>query len=360
MSSSTSKTPANTPHHTMRGHTNEVRGVVHLPGEQCIITCSVDGSLRLWDLESGTQIGEDWRDGNDAVQSMALSPNGKTIASGGDNGKVRLWDVETRKVILKWTGHTEVVYALCWSADGKRVASGSWDGTARVWDVKRGKNVLTIRTEYHWVWAVIYSPDSSKLATGGDEEDAVKIWDAKTGEHLKTLNHHDYDMVRSLAWTPDGKKLVISGSYGPIRIFDTATWQQIAILEGHTRQVSAISLSQNNLLASVSLDKTARLWNLDANLPVLVGPPLQHKKDLRSAALSSDGKVLVTGCGNNNVYTWDVHAILQKASLEDLPPPINDSGIRHTPRSSLNDKSFLEVCAMFLILFIRYNSNIPG
>ncbi|KAG1870888.1 hypothetical protein F4604DRAFT_1771274, partial [Suillus subluteus] len=70
----------------------------------------------------------------------------------------------------------------------------------------------------------MYSPDSSKLATGGDEDAAVKIWDAETGERLNTLKHDI--TVCSLAWTSDGKKL-ISG------IFDTATWQQIATLEGH-------------------------------------------------------------------------------------------------------------------------------
>jgi WD40 repeat protein len=167
------------------------------------------------------------------------------------------------------------------------------------------------------VWAVTYSPDSSKFATGGDKENAVKIWDAKTGELLNILKHDD--TVRSLAWTPDGKKL-ISGSYDPIRIFDTATWQQIAALEGHQSLVYGISLSSNNrLLASASWDKTARLWNLDTNLPV--GPPLHHEDYLDSAALSPDGKVLATGCENNNAYTWDVHAILKEAGLEDLLPP---------------------------------------
>ncbi|KAG1856362.1 WD40-repeat-containing domain protein [Suillus subalutaceus] len=152
------------------------------------------------------------------------------------------------------------------------------------------------------VEAVMYSPDSSKLATGGDEN-GVKIWDAKTGELLNTLKHDH--QVFSLAWTSDGKKFIF-GSYGPIRIFDTATWQQIAILEGHTYSVW-ISLSQNNcLLASVSLDHTARLWNVDTNLQV--GPPLQHEEDLRSAALSPDAKVLVTGCHNKNVYAWDGNA----------------------------------------------------
>ncbi|KAG2072184.1 WD40 repeat-like protein, partial [Suillus decipiens] len=282
MSSSTSKMIM--PCQTMRGHTSWVRGAVHLPDRQHIITCSVDGSLRQWNLKSGKQIGKDWQDGNGVVWSIALSPNGKIIASGG--GQVNLWDVKTRKVIATWTGHTDIVWTLCWSGDGERVASGSWDGTAKVWDVSSSKNILTIKTRHNWVMAVMYSPDSSKLATGGDKDNAVKIWDAKTGELLKTLDH------------------------------DTT---QIAILEGHSGFVEGISLSQNNrLLASVSWNKTACLWNLDTNLPI--GPPLQHEQDLFSAALSPDGKVLVTGCENHNAYTWDVHAILKKAGLEHLLP----------------------------------------
>ncbi|KAG2348221.1 WD40 repeat-like protein [Suillus weaverae] len=346
-----------TPRRIMRGHTSWVNSVVHLPDGRHITTCSRDGSLRLWDLESGSQIGEDWRDENKVgLQSMALSPNGKTIASGNDDRTVRLWDVETRKAIAKWMGHGDFVWALCWSADGERVASGSSDGTARVWDVKRGQTVLRIETGHKWVYAVMYSPDSSKLATGGNKGNAVKIWDAKTGERLTTLKHDR--MVCSLAWTSDGKKL-ISGSSRLIRIFDTATWQQIAILEGHTNVVNALSLSRNNrLLASASSDSTAHLWNLDTNL--LVGPPLQHENELWSAALSPDGKVLVTGCQNKNAYTWDVHAILKDAGLDDLlligtnvapkdrlkqKAPQDDLGIQHTHRSSLSDKSFLEADA---------------
>jgi WD40 repeat protein len=252
---------------------------------------------------------------------MAMSPNGKTIATGsgsGDNNTVVLWDVETRKVISKWTGHTDLVCALCWSADGERVVSGSWDGTARVWDVNTGETILTIKTRHKWARAVMYSPDSSKLATGGDTEKAVKIWDAKTGKRLTALTtlKHNQLPVCSLTWTSDGKKL-ISGSFHLIRIFDTATWKQITILEGHTGIVSAISLSPNNcLLASASQDKTVRLWNLDTNLPV--GPPLQHKEGLCSAALSPDGKVLVTGCQDGNAYTWDIYAVLKEAGLEGL------------------------------------------
>ncbi|KAG2343333.1 WD40 repeat-like protein [Suillus weaverae] len=362
MSSQTSQrreTPAIMPRRTMRGHTSWVKGVVHLPDRRRIITSSLDGSLRLRDLDGGAQIGEDWRDGEEkkaGVRSIVLSPNGKTVVSGSDDGKVKLWDVETGKVVAKWTGHTESVWSVCWSADGNRVGSGSRDGRARVWNVKTGKTIMEIKTGHESVWAVIYSPDNTQIATGGDNEYAAKIWDAKTGKLLATLKHGM--IVESLAWTSDGEKL-ISGSSGPIRIFDTATWQEIAILKGHTDYVRAISLSQNNrLLASASGDKTARLWNLDTNLPV--GSPLQHKSGVYSAALSADGKVQVTGCGDNNAYAWDIHATLKKAGLEDLLPTGTEiaskgrleqeasqaeSGIERTPRSSLSDKSFLEADA---------------
>jgi WD40 repeat protein len=293
-------------------------------------------------LESGAQIGEDWRDEEnkkEGVYSMALSPNGKNVFSGTHDGKVKLWDVEMGKVVATWTGHTKGVLSVCWSVDGNQVVSGSWDGTARVRDVKTGEEILEIKTGHQDVWAVIYSPDNKQIATGGyyggykdgikiwntpimigtrgfklyDLKDKVKIWDAKTGELIVILKH-DY-MVGSLAWTSDGKRL-ISASFGPIRIFDTATWQQVGTLEGHA-WVHAISLSGNNrFLVSTSDDKTARLWNLDTNLPI--GPSFQHEDCVECAAFSADGKVLVTGCRNKNTYMWNIHAILKQAGLEDL------------------------------------------
>jgi len=181
----------------MRGHTDRVTGVAHLPDGRRIITCSFDGSLRLWNLESGTQIGDDWRDGlKEEMWSIALSPNSKTVASGGRDGKVRLWDVETKKVVAKWTGHADIVRSLCWSADGERVVSGSNDGTMRGWDIESCDTVLgPIKTGHRFVYAVMYSPDATKIATGGYNEDALKIWDAKTGNLLSTIK------LDSMVWS---------------------------------------------------------------------------------------------------------------------------------------------------------------
>jgi WD40 repeat protein len=300
----------------MRGHTNWVTGVAHLPDGRRIITCSYDGSLRLWEIESGKHVGDDWQDDGDhtAVFSIALSPNGKTVASGSGNGKVRLWDVETEKVVAKWTGNTGAAMSLCWSVDGERVVSGYIDGTIQVWDIESDTVLGPIETGHRSVSVVIYSPDTTKIATGGFNEDALKIWDAKTGNLLSTIQHDS--QVCSLAWTSDQKKL-ITGSLRSIRIFDTATWQPIAILAGHDNFVSALSLLQNDrLLASGSVDNTVRLWNLDTNLQV--GPLLVNEATVESAAISADGKRLVTGCGDNNVYVWDIHTTLKDAGLEEL------------------------------------------
>ncbi|KAG2742989.1 WD40 repeat-like protein, partial [Suillus brevipes Sb2] len=207
------ETSAITHRQKFEGHTSRIWGVIHLPGGQRIITCSEDGSLRVWNMKSGKQIGEDWRDGDSAVWGIALSPDGKKVASGSDDGAVRLWDIEACKVVTKWTGHTRLVSSVCWSPDGRRVLSGSNDGTARQWDVetmlKPMEHILpSIETGHERVWVVVYSPDTTLIATGGLDGpwtgkpigSPVKIWDAKTGELVATLKGHTNSMC-CLAWT---------------------------------------------------------------------------------------------------------------------------------------------------------------
>jgi WD40 repeat protein len=291
-----------------------------------MMTGSWDGSLRVWDLQSGKQIGNDWRDEGGRVYVIALSPDGKKVASGSGDGAVRLWDVDTGKVIAKWVGHTRNAYCVCWSRDGGRVVSGAvCDGTARVWDVESGKTVLAIETGLNHVWAVIYSPDTTMIATGGysEEEEYLLIRDAKTGKLVANLEGHTYQ-VTCLTWTTDGKTL-ISGSYDcSIRTWNTTTWQQVAVWTGHTNGVIGIAISPNGrILASASRDNTARLWNFETGQPN--GSPLQHATTVRCTSFAPDGKLLATGCDDNNAYMWDVSAIVTEAGLGEFPLNLGDS-----------------------------------
>jgi WD40 repeat protein len=277
----------------------------------------------MWDLKSGKQIGDDWRDGEDEkVYTIALSPNCRVIASGGSDRKVRLWDIETGKVIAKWTGHSDIVWRVCWSTDGEHLVSGSNNGMVRVWDVAgRSKAVgsINLRAGHNdvTVTAVMYSPDMTMIATSRLNDHAIRIWASETCKLLSTVTGKHKDVVFSLAWTSDQKKLISGSQKGQIRVFDTTTWRQTTLLRGHQDIVHAISLFQNDrLLASASYDRTARLWNLDTNLSI--GPPLQHEDDVLAIAISADEKLLVTCCGND-VYVWDIHTIIKNAGLEDLP-----------------------------------------
>ncbi|KAG1777214.1 quinon protein alcohol dehydrogenase-like superfamily [Suillus placidus] len=296
------------------------------------MTCSFDGSLRVWNLKSGKQIGDNWRDGPSwsGVSTIALSPDGKKVVSGSEDGGVRLWDIDTGKVIGKWLGHTDGVLDVCWSRDGRRVLSGSHDGTARQWDAENGETILgPMKTGHGRVFAAVYSPDMTMFATGGyelpplniqDFKCPIRIWDTKTGELVATLKGHasEYGQVSCLAWTPDGKTL-ISGSFDfSIRTWSTTTWKQNALLDGHTLPVQSIAISPNGrILASASYDKTARLWNLEDNQPI--SSPLHHADShgVLAVSFSADGKLLATGCGKN-VYTWDISAIVKEAGLDEL------------------------------------------
>jgi WD40 repeat protein len=156
------KTQAIIPRQKFEGHTSFVLGVLHLRDGQRIMTCSVDGSLRVWDMESGKQIGEDWRDDEGTtMNTIALSPDGKKVLSGGGDGTVRLWDIDTAKVIAKWTGHTAHVRSLCWNG-AERVVCGANDGI-RVWDAEthvhlvmkpRARPLHTFRTIKEFVKAI--------------------------------------------------------------------------------------------------------------------------------------------------------------------------------------------------------------
>jgi WD40 repeat protein len=332
MASPTSKkqeTSVITHRQKFEGHTDMVWGAIHLPGGQRIITCSVDGSLRVWNMKSGKQIGED---GDSPVWSIALSPDGKKVVSGSGDGAVRLWDIDTCKVVKKWTGHTLAVWSVCWSRDGRRVLSGSYDGTARQWEVESGETMpepieiilASIETGHEYVYAVVYSPDTTLIATGGRDgpitgepiECSVKIWDAKTGKLVATLKGHT-DEVWCLAWTKDGKTLISGSSDSSIRTWNTTNWKQTAVLDEHTSDVFGIAISPNDrILASASRDNTARLWNLDSGQPI--SSPIQHPQSVLCVSFSADGKQLATGCLDKNAYVWDVAAILREAGLDDL------------------------------------------
>jgi len=300
------------------GHTGWVRDVIHLPDGQQIMTCSEDGSMGVWNLQTGKHIAN-WQDGERAAYSIGLSVDGKKVVSGSYDGLVRLWNMETGKVLAKWTGHTLRVRSVCWNRNNERVLSGSDDGTARVWDVETGKTILEINAGFDYVYTATFSPDSTLIATGGfssTKDERINIWDATIGKLVAILKGHTAGVL-CLAWTADGRTLISGSSDSTIRTWNTSTWQQLAVFTGHTDSVRGITISPNGrILASASYDDTAQLWNLENGQPV--GSPLQHPEDVNCVSFSTDGTLLATGCDDYNAYTWDISAIIKEAGLNEF------------------------------------------
>ncbi|MGW3124566.1 nSTAND1 domain-containing NTPase, partial [Streptomyces sp. NPDC001107] len=175
----------------------------------------------------------------DFVESVAFSPVGQTLASGGADGKIRLWDTATGKLRTTLDGHTDIVESVAFSPDGRTLASDS-DRTIRLWDTDTGKLRTTLFGHSDGVGSVAFSPVGQTLASGG-ADGKIRLWDTATGKLRTTLDGHS-DIVESVAFSPDGRTLA-SDSDRTIRLWDTATGKLRTTLDGHSDIVESVAFS---------------------------------------------------------------------------------------------------------------------
>ena len=168
-----------------------------------------DGTVVLWEVTSGQE--KATLQGNtDWARSVAFSPDGTTLASGGSrDGTVVLWDVASGQETATLQGHIYVVYSVAFSPDGATLASGSRDGTVVLWEVASGQETATLR-HTTGLTSVAFSPDGTTLASVSYDE-TVRLWDVASGQEKATLRGHT-SWVRSVAFSPDGTTLA-SGSW---------------------------------------------------------------------------------------------------------------------------------------------------
>jgi WD40 repeat protein len=242
---------------------------------------------------------------SDQAFAVAFAPDGKTIASGGDDRVVRLWDAATGQELRTLSGHTDGVNALAFSPDGTMLVSASEDRTARLWDVASGKERLAFRR--HGTSAVkcaAFVPDGKAVATRGDDG-AVRLWDAAGGKELlhiasvKALGRSD------LAFAPGGSTLAGPAPGGGIALWDAATGKELRRLS-HPPDGDLTSLSfsrDGKRLASGGLDGRVRLWDVQKGKYIR---DLEQPADLVAAArFSPDGTMLATGSSSGEIRLWD-------------------------------------------------------
>ncbi|MEG8182841.1 hypothetical protein GZH49_30705 [Nocardia terpenica] len=297
---------------SLTGHSGEVMSVAFSPDGKRFVSGAQDDTLRVWDAVTGRQIGAPFTGHTGAVRSVAFDPvDNDRIVSGSGDGTLRLWDAATgRQVGPPLVGHEDGVTSVAFSPDGQRIVSGSRDRSVRLWDTTTGQEIgppLTGHTGE--VGSVAFSPNGRLIASGSADQ-TIRLWNAATGEPVGQPLEQSHTgvpwsgqeaFVRSVAFSPDGKRLVSGASDFTVRLWDVASETQIGLpLLGHTDTVWTVAFSADGTrIASASSDNTVRLW--DARTIAFAS----GIGKVTSLAYSPDGRRIVSGNSVGAVQMWD-------------------------------------------------------
>jgi hypothetical protein len=243
---------------------------------------------RLYGLEHVTLVGH-----QGLVTALAFSPDGRRVATAGNDGSARLWDATSGQELLRLRGHRSQVLAIAYALDGHCLVTGGRDGTARVWDTASGRQLRTL-PHTGPVSAVAVTPDGKCIVTGC-EDHLPRVWDAASGQVLLTLQGptplpcFGASMVGLLSLPQAEVPLLAASTLYPGRT-------------GHTDRVWSVTVSTDGQrLITGSDDRTARVWDAKSGRALL--PPLQHEAEVTAVAISPDGKLLVTGWRSDGQVT---------------------------------------------------------
>ncbi|MBW4458356.1 MAG: NACHT domain-containing protein [Nostoc indistinguendum CM1-VF10] len=239
------------------------------------------------------------------VLSIALSSDGKLLASGDTCGEIHLWSVIDGQKLFTWKGHASWIIEVTFSPDGQILASGGFDKIVKLWDVNTGQCLKVLEGHTGYILTIKFSSDSQTLVSSSSSELLINLWNVKTGQHLKTLQGHTLTVV-SVTLSSNGQTLFSGSGDQTIRQWDIATGHCLKILQGHTDWVWSVCLSPDDkTLASGSADCTVRLWDTNTGecIKVLQG----HNQLVYSVAFNPNGKIIASGSADCTVRLWDTN-----------------------------------------------------
>jgi WD40 repeat protein len=305
------------PVHTLNGHLGAVTSISFSRDGRTLASGSIDKTVMLWDVETG-QLKHKLSGHTSIVRKVAFSPVGMTLASGSDDGTILLWNGATGeslgKLLVKHTDPvlkidlSSAVDSIAFSRDGKTLASGDRDKDVILWDVQTGKRIHTLSRHSDAVWAVAFSPDGNTLASGSADRTII-LWDTNTGQFLDQLKGHT-ELINSLSFSPDGSTLASGSGDSTIILWNMSPRQPLAHpVSGfsHSGPVSGIAFSPDGkTVASGSPAQTIMLWDARTGQAFSDEPLYTHIAGVSSIAFSPDGRMLALGSDDQTIILWDV------------------------------------------------------
>ncbi len=233
---------------------------------------------------------------------LVLSSDGRTLATGGRDNSVKLWDVATGQEIRTLSRHARPVQAVAYSPDGRTLASASLDMTVKLWEATTGREIRTLRGHAGEIWGVTYSPDGRNLASASVDK-TIRLWDAADGREIRTLRGHA-EGINSVVYSPDGRTLASAGRDNFVKFWDPDAGREIRTLRGHSAPVTCVVFSPDGFtLASGGEDHTVRFWDVATGH---VARTLLNQPDaVRAVSYGPDAQTLAVACDDNIVRVWD-------------------------------------------------------
>lgn len=288
---------------TLLGHTGWVTTVAISSDGKRVASGGLDDVIKIWNLDTGelllTLTGH-----TKPVNCLAISPDCQILVSGSDDHTLKMWNLTTGALLQTLHGHSRDVNAVAIHANGQLLASGSKDRTARLWRLSSGEPLQLFSNLAGMIRAVTISPDGQFLASGG-LDNQIKLWSLRTGSLVRTFTKSHYSAVNAIAIAPNGNTLISGSKDKTIKLWNLATGDVLRTLTGHTDSVNALALSNSGkLLVSGSSDTTLKVWNVETG--ELKGTLTDHSSAVHAVSLSSDGRRVASASSDTTVKIWQL------------------------------------------------------
>ncbi len=255
----------------------------------------------LWNWADGAQLLKLDNDGT-AMRSVAFTAGERGLLTGDAANAVKLWDAATGQLQRTFIGHTGEVLALACSADGKLLVSGGLDKTVKLWDLADGREPRTLTGHREAIVSIIITNDGQRLATA-DATREVKVWETASGRELATFHFPppaEYNLF-AMAFSPDGRQLLAAYD-AIIHQLELPGGRELRRLTGHAKDIAALTFSPDGKrLASVSEDRTARLWDWATGRELAA---FHTELNPVSIGFARDGRTLMTVTSRYVLNQW--------------------------------------------------------
>ncbi|QLE50902.1 serine/threonine protein kinase [Nostoc sp. C057] len=331
--------------HTLTGHSGTLSSVNALaisPDDYTLASASDDKIVKLWDLNT-QKILASLLGHSQAVKSVAFSPDGQILATASDDKTIKLWQVDTLKEICTLLGHSHAVKSVAFSPDGQILASGSWDKTIKLWDVNTGTEICTITGHQLQVNSVAFSPQGQLLASASYDR-TIRLWHIPTrGRGAGSREQRDMNSAELKDHSQAAEDIppfpLPPTPLPPVE--NRPCYSLLSTLSGHAWAVLTVAFSPDgNILATGSDDNTIKLW--EVNTGQLICTLVGHSWSVVAVAFTADGETLLSASCDKTVKLWKVSTAEEIVTLSghiDSVSAVAVSKVRQLIASGSRDKT---------------------